>query len=64
MIPGLKAIVDAIEIEEELPGEMSDEMWAAICGDRSACTESHRIVVRHTKKNIRGRIEKLFAGGS
>ena len=40
------------DIEPELPGEMPDEMWEAIQGDRDAVGEALRIAVRQTKQNI------------
>ena len=49
----------AVEAEPELPGDMPDEMWAAIRNDRDACQESHKITVRGTKKNIIHNIRQL-----
>ena len=48
--------LQAVEDEPELPGDMSDEMWDAIAGDRDAMAEALRIVVRQTKAGIRDRI--------
>lgn len=46
----------AVDDEPELPGDMPDEMWVAIAGDRDAMAEALLIVVRQTKAGIRGRI--------
>lgn len=46
----------AVSAEPELPGDMPDEMWAAINADRDAATEALRIIVRQTKEGIRNRI--------
>jgi hypothetical protein len=48
----LKAVAD----EPEYPGEMPDEMWAAIKDDRDAATKALQITVRLTKRGIRDRI--------
>lgn len=46
----------AIDQEPEVPGEMPDEMWEAIKGDRDAMTNAIRIAVRQTKEGIRNRL--------
>ena len=48
--------VQCVEQEEELPGDMPDELWDAIKNDRDACVKSHQIAVRKTKENIIARI--------
>lgn len=50
-----KALLHAAEIsqnEPELPGDMPDEMWASINGDRASTVEALRIAVKQTKANI------------
>lgn len=49
-------VMDAIDAEPELPGEMPDEMWEAIKNDKDAMTELLRITVRATKSGIKNRI--------
>ena len=49
----------AVEDEPELRGDMPDEMWNAIAGDRDAMAEALRIVVRQTKSGI---CERIIAG--
>ena len=56
---GISAVQYAIECEEELPGQMPDEMWLAIRDDRDACAEAMRIAVRQTKANILRRVNEL-----
>ena len=51
--------LEAVDAEPELPGEMPDEMWAAIREDRDAAAEAMRIIVRQTKAGIRARIEEV-----
>lgn len=51
----------AIEQEPELPGDMPDDMWEAIKGDRDAVQEAMRIAVRQTKGGIRDRYYALRA---
>lgn len=47
----------AIDAEEELPGEISQEMYDTITrGDKDTVSEALRIVVRVTKKNIKQRL--------
>jgi hypothetical protein len=46
----------AVDEEPEYPGDMPDEMWEAIRGDRDAMAEALRVTVRLTKKGIRERI--------
>lgn len=52
----LEDAIKAVEDEPELPGQMPDEMWAMINGDRDAIEELLRITVRQTKSGI---IERL-----
>lgn len=42
--------LEAIASVPELPGEMPDEMWNKVMGDRDAMTEALRIAVRKTKE--------------
>lgn len=58
---GLREAVAAVEAEPELPGPMPDEMYAALQGDRDACAEACRIIVRQTKAGIKSRILGLAA---
>lgn len=51
----------AIRAEEELDGDMPDEMWAQIKGDRDACAEAMRIAVRQNKRNISNRIRSALS---
>lgn len=46
----------AVDDEPDLPGDMPDEMWTAIAGDRDAIQQVLRIAVRQTKAGIRERI--------
>jgi len=55
----LATILKAVDDEPELPGNMPDEMWNAISGDRDAMTEALRVVVRKTKEGIKKRIAAL-----
>lgn len=48
--------LQAVDDETEFPGDMPDEMWDAIAGDRDAMAEALRIAVRLTKDGIRERI--------
>lgn len=43
---------EMVEKEEELSGDMPDEMWEAIKNDRDATAQAMRIAVRCTKQNI------------
>lgn len=49
-------IVAIIAIEPELEGEMPEDMYIALQGDRDACAQALRIIVKQTKKNIINRI--------
>lgn len=49
-------VLEAIDAEPELPGDMPDEMWDLIRSDRDAATEALRIVVRETKNGIKRRL--------
>lgn len=55
--------LQAVDDEPELPGDMPDEMWEAIVGDRDATAEAMRVVVRQTKAGIRERIIAELRGG-
>lgn len=46
----------AIAAEPELPGDMPEQMWAAVQKDRDAAVELLRIVVRLTKEGIAKRL--------
>ncbi len=50
----------AVDSEPDCPGDMPDEMWAAINGDRDATSEAIRSAVRLTKHDIRTRIDKAL----
>lgn len=43
---------EAVKNEPELPGEMPDEMWLAINGDREATQKALQLSVSLTKQNI------------
>ena len=48
-----------VESEEELPGDMPEEMFQAITGgDRAIAAETLRAVVRATKKSITSRLKE------
>jgi hypothetical protein len=55
-LAAIDAALLAIDEEPELPGDMPDEMWEAIRGDRDACMNAMRIAVRQTKEGIRERL--------
>ncbi len=61
---GIKTVVDAalqaIIDEPELPGEMPDEMWNELNGDRESTTTSMQYVVRRTKSAITERFESFL----
>ena len=46
----------AIEDEPELPGEMPDEMWNAMNGNREQTTLFMQFIVKTTKRNILARV--------
>lgn len=52
-----KAVLD----EPEYPGDMPDEMWAALKGDRDACVKAMRATVRLTKRGILARLRAASA---
>jgi hypothetical protein len=54
-VPYAVTLERAIREEPELPGDIPDEMYAALQGDRDACAEALRMVVRLTKQNILAR---------
>jgi hypothetical protein len=47
----------AVDVEDELPGDMPDNIWAIVRDDRDAASEILRLAVRATKQGIRDRIE-------
>lgn len=50
--------IEAVEEEEELPGEMPQQMFEMVKGlDRDAMTEYCRILVRVAKENIVARLK-------
>ena len=49
-------IIEAIDAEPELPGDMPDEMWNAISTSREYAVEAMRIAVRQTKRGIKERL--------
>lgn len=57
-----QADADIVCREPELPGEMPDEMWLRINGDRKLTTISHQMSIKQTKENILGEILKLSEG--
>ena len=52
-------IIEIIKSEEELPGDMPEEIWEFVISSRLNCANSHRMVVKRTKQNI---IQKIMAG--
>lgn len=46
----------AIDAEEELPGEMPDEIWSMLTSDKQAAAEVLRANVRAMKVNIKSRL--------
>lgn len=55
----LEEAVDIVQSEEELLGDMPDEMFQAITGgDRELAEETLRCVVRATKKSIKARLRQ------
>lgn len=58
-VPTMREILDAIECEPELPGNIPEEMFEVIREDRNAMAETIRIAVRQTKANILKRVAKL-----
>lgn len=51
--------IRAVDAEEELPGEMPDEMLKVLTsGDRELVEEALRCVVRATKKSITSRLKE------
>ena len=57
----MKSIEEMIDEEPELPGDMPDEMFNTIKGDKDAITQTLRIAVRQTKNNIKRKILSRFA---
>jgi len=52
--------LQAIDDEEEFPGDMPDEMWEALNGcDRQTLTEALRLTVKLTKQGIRERVSPV-----
>ena len=56
-----EAILKAIDGEPEYPGNMPDEMWTVINGDRDAIAQAMRLTVQLTKQGIR---ERFLSGDS
>lgn len=55
----LKEAQRIVDSEEELPGDMPDEMFQAITsGDRAIAAETLRAVVRATKKSLMSRLRE------
>jgi hypothetical protein len=59
----LETVINAIEEEPELPGQMPDEMWDTIqhfcrTGDRDGMEELLTATVRTTKEGIKERVRK------
>ncbi|NMB83277.1 MAG: hypothetical protein GYA14_15820 [Ignavibacteria bacterium] len=52
-------VIEAIDVEPELPGEMPDEIYQSVQGDKDALAELLRITVGETKRGIRNRISDL-----
>jgi hypothetical protein len=52
----VEAVVKAICEEPELPGPIPEDMYKALQGDRDACAECLRILVRKTKEGIIARL--------
>lgn len=52
----IDAALLAIDAEEEAPGPMPEEMWAALNGDRQLIEEAIRAAIRLTKQGIRERL--------
>lgn len=48
---------DCVVVEEVLPGDMPDEMWQAIKGDRDLMCEVIRAAVAATKESILERMD-------
>jgi len=55
----LDKFIKAVDDEQELPGDMPDEMWQAIQNDRDAVCKAMQLSVLQTKNNIRNRIVTL-----
>lgn len=49
-------VLEIIDSEEEFPGDMPDEMWNSINGDRQAVTATIRMAAHMTKVGIRNRL--------
>ena len=57
-IPRQKAI-ESVLIEEELDGNMPEELYEAICSSREMLEKALRETVKITKENIINRIKKI-----
>ncbi len=51
--------IQVVKDEPELPDEMPDEMFAAMCRDKKVATEAMRILVRETKGSIIKQLEVI-----
>lgn len=61
MNPTREAVLNAVDVEEELNGEMPEEMLEYIeKGDSKAVVDALRATIKATKQNIRKRIEELY----
>ena len=59
----LADVLEAIKDEPEFPGDMPDELWDEMNGNREICTRVMQNSVRLTKQNIIKRIEDGLAKG-
>jgi hypothetical protein len=51
-----KHVLEAIESEPELPGEMPDAVWNMLVANKEDATQILRAIVRTTKQNIKSRL--------
>jgi len=57
---GVRAAAGEVAKEPNLPGDMPDEMWQAIQGNRELVQQGMRISVQQTKANCINRILALL----
>ena len=55
-------IIKIVENEEELDGDMPEDLWQE-CNTKAGATIVFRAVVRSTKKNILKKVQSLKEGG-
>lgn len=55
----IDAVLEIIESEPELQGEMPDSMYASLCSSKAAAEEHFRAAIRVTKANIVKRVKGL-----